>query len=166
MSRIAISMGAVAALASAGPLGAHHSISTVDITTPIWVKGTVVRYEISKEALPRLLENHTTEAARQRRRVRAASRNGQPVSPACPHCGQVGRQWRRNPTATGLEMAMCGGCRKIYWPGAMRRSARKSTFSRGWTRLVSIRQTSACQALARESQRMSNGLRARSPSGV
>ena len=46
MSRMAISMGAVAALACSSPLGAHHSISTVDITTPVWVKGTVVRYEI------------------------------------------------------------------------------------------------------------------------
>jgi hypothetical protein len=41
-----ISVGAVAALACSSPLNAHHSISTVDITTPVWVKGTVVRYEI------------------------------------------------------------------------------------------------------------------------
>jgi hypothetical protein len=36
----------IAALACAGPLRAHHSISTIDISTPIWVKGTVVRYEV------------------------------------------------------------------------------------------------------------------------
>jgi hypothetical protein len=35
----------IAALAWAGSLQAHHSISMIDITTPIWVKGTVVRYE-------------------------------------------------------------------------------------------------------------------------
>ncbi|HVJ28969.1 MAG TPA: DUF6152 family protein [Gammaproteobacteria bacterium] len=46
MSKRAASLVALAALACAGPLGAHHSISTVDITTPVWVKGTVVRYEI------------------------------------------------------------------------------------------------------------------------
>jgi len=46
MRTAAISTAAVAALVCAGPLGAHHSISTVDITTPVWVKGTVVRYEI------------------------------------------------------------------------------------------------------------------------
>jgi hypothetical protein len=43
---MAISMGAVAALACT-PLAAHHSSSTLDITTPVWVKGTIVRYEIS-----------------------------------------------------------------------------------------------------------------------
>ena len=47
MSRTAASLVALAALGCAGPLGAHHSISTVDITTPVWVKGTVVRYEIA-----------------------------------------------------------------------------------------------------------------------
>jgi len=46
MSRTAISTAVLAALACAGPLGAHHSISTVDITTPVWIRGTVVRYEL------------------------------------------------------------------------------------------------------------------------
>ena len=46
MRAAVISTAAVAALVGAGPLGAHHSISTVDITVPVWVKGTVVRYEI------------------------------------------------------------------------------------------------------------------------
>lgn len=46
MNRMATSLVAFATLACAGPVAAHHSISTVDITTPIWVKGTVVRYEI------------------------------------------------------------------------------------------------------------------------
>ena len=44
MSRLAASLVALAALA--GPIRAHHSISTVDIRTPVWVQGTVVRYEI------------------------------------------------------------------------------------------------------------------------
>ena len=47
MGRIAPSLAVVAALTFAGPIDAHHSISTVDITTPVWVKGTVVRYEIA-----------------------------------------------------------------------------------------------------------------------
>lgn len=46
MTRTAISAAALATLLWAGPLGAHHSVSTVDLTTPFWVKGTVVRYEI------------------------------------------------------------------------------------------------------------------------
>lgn len=36
----------IAALAAAGPLLAHHSISAIDTSTPVWVKGTVVHYEI------------------------------------------------------------------------------------------------------------------------
>lgn len=47
MSRTATSLVALAALACGGPIGAHHSISTVDITVPVWVKGTVARYEIA-----------------------------------------------------------------------------------------------------------------------
>jgi hypothetical protein len=43
---MATSLVSLGALAFAAPIGAHHSISTVDITTPVWVKGTVVRYEI------------------------------------------------------------------------------------------------------------------------
>jgi hypothetical protein len=43
---MAASLVALAALVCAGPIGAHHSVSTVDLTTPVWVKGTVVRYEI------------------------------------------------------------------------------------------------------------------------
>ncbi len=36
----------LAALMCGGPLRAHHSISMIDTSTPVWVKGTVVRYEI------------------------------------------------------------------------------------------------------------------------
>ncbi|HEX5048028.1 MAG TPA: DUF6152 family protein [Gammaproteobacteria bacterium] len=36
---------ALAALAYAAPLFAHHSISMFDISVPVWLKGTVVRYE-------------------------------------------------------------------------------------------------------------------------
>jgi hypothetical protein len=36
----------LAALTCGGPLRAHHSISAIDTSTPVWVKGKVVRYEI------------------------------------------------------------------------------------------------------------------------
>jgi hypothetical protein len=36
----------VAALTCGGSLRAHHSISAIDTSTPVWVKGTIVRYEI------------------------------------------------------------------------------------------------------------------------
>jgi hypothetical protein len=36
----------LATLTYGGSLRAHHSISAIDTSTPVWVKGTVVRYEI------------------------------------------------------------------------------------------------------------------------
>lgn len=44
MKSIATCVAAAVALACASELRAHHSISTIDITTPVWVKGTVVEY--------------------------------------------------------------------------------------------------------------------------
>jgi hypothetical protein len=38
---------AAAALAGPGSVSAHHSISVIEISTPVWVKGTVARYEIA-----------------------------------------------------------------------------------------------------------------------
>src|SRR5262245_31678860 len=61
MSRTAIATVALAALACAGSLGAHHSISTVDITTPVWIKGTVVRYEIGNPHTMIELDEKTAE---------------------------------------------------------------------------------------------------------
>ena len=46
MKKITTSAAAIAALACAGPLRAHHSISMIDISTPIWVKGSVVQYQV------------------------------------------------------------------------------------------------------------------------
>ena len=43
--RIATWAATITALACASPLRAHHSISMFEISAPIWVKGTVVRYE-------------------------------------------------------------------------------------------------------------------------
>ena len=52
MKRIATRAAVVAALAYVGPLAAHHSISMFDVASPIWVKGTVLRYQpISPHAL-------------------------------------------------------------------------------------------------------------------
>jgi hypothetical protein len=39
-------VASIAALVCAGPLSAHHSISMIDISTPIWVKGVVIQYEV------------------------------------------------------------------------------------------------------------------------
>jgi hypothetical protein len=35
---------AIAALTASGMASSHHSISTIDVSAPVWVKGTVVRY--------------------------------------------------------------------------------------------------------------------------
>lgn len=36
---------AIALLASAGSLGAHHSLASFDTSAPVWVTGTVARFE-------------------------------------------------------------------------------------------------------------------------
>jgi hypothetical protein len=45
MKTLATWIAAIAALVVARPLEAHHSISMFDLANPIWVKGTVTRYE-------------------------------------------------------------------------------------------------------------------------
>jgi hypothetical protein len=42
---VAALAAAIAALACVGSLRAHHSVRMIDVSKPIWVKGTVVRYE-------------------------------------------------------------------------------------------------------------------------
>jgi hypothetical protein len=44
-NKMATWAAAIAGLACVGSLRAHHSISVIDVSTAIWVKGTVVRYE-------------------------------------------------------------------------------------------------------------------------
>jgi hypothetical protein len=46
MKRRLVLAATLAALTCGGALHAHHSISAIDTSTPVWVKGTVVRYEI------------------------------------------------------------------------------------------------------------------------
>lgn len=41
----ALVMAAAGALGGASALHAHHSISMIEISTPVWIAGTVVRYE-------------------------------------------------------------------------------------------------------------------------
>jgi uncharacterized protein DUF6152 len=44
VKQIATYVAVTAALSWAGEVRAHHAISWIDITTPVWVKGTVVEY--------------------------------------------------------------------------------------------------------------------------
>lgn len=52
MRRIITATAAITALAGTGTLHAHHSVSMFDLSNPLWVEGTVVRYEpISPHAM-------------------------------------------------------------------------------------------------------------------
>jgi len=46
MKRAAALIAAAGVLAWSGSLAAHHSLARFDTTTPVWVKGTVVRVEL------------------------------------------------------------------------------------------------------------------------
>lgn len=66
MRKVATGAAAIAALACAGSAPAHHSISMIDVSVPVWVKGTVVRYEpINPHAMFELEE--TTDDGQRRR---------------------------------------------------------------------------------------------------
>jgi len=57
MTRIVMWPAAIAVLAWAGSLRAHHSLSMIDTSVPVWVRGTVVSYEpISPHAMVGLEE--------------------------------------------------------------------------------------------------------------
>ena len=47
MKRRVVWAATLAALTCGGSLRAHHSNITIDASTPVWVKGTVVRYQIA-----------------------------------------------------------------------------------------------------------------------
>jgi len=66
MQKVATWAAAVAALALAGPLRAHHSISMFNIAAPIWVKGTVVRYEVKDPHVMLALEERKDDGGVQR----------------------------------------------------------------------------------------------------
>jgi hypothetical protein len=61
MKRIVILAATLAALTCGGPLRAHHSNISIDASTPVWVKGTVVRYEIVNPHIMIELEETTSD---------------------------------------------------------------------------------------------------------
>ncbi len=66
MRGLATRAALLAALVCAGPLRAHHSISVVEISTPIWVRGTVVLYDATNPHVMIALDE-TSEAERGQR---------------------------------------------------------------------------------------------------
>jgi hypothetical protein len=57
---------AVAALALGGPLTAHHSLVQFDTTAPLWVKGTVVRFDLVNPHVRFFLEQRGEDGQMQR----------------------------------------------------------------------------------------------------
>jgi hypothetical protein len=89
MKKLATGAVAIVALTCAGSLRAHHSLSMFDISTSIWVKGTVVRYEpVSPHAMIELeqmkeggqVQRWTIEGPFPGRLNRILSHNGMAVS--------------------------------------------------------------------------------------
>jgi hypothetical protein len=67
---------AIAALACAASLHAHHSVSMFDITTPIWVKGTFVRLDRMNPHVLMTLEEKKADGKVQQWRLEGPSLQG------------------------------------------------------------------------------------------
>ena len=98
MKTVATGAVAIATLTCAGALRAHHSLSLFDISTSIWVKGAVVRYEpVSPHAMIELeqtkedgqVQRWTIEGPFPGRLNRILSLNGIAVSGDFLHVGDV-----------------------------------------------------------------------------
>ena len=57
---------AVAVLSSSDPLRAHHSLVQFDTTTPLWVKGTVVRFDLVNPHVRFFLDHRRADGQMQR----------------------------------------------------------------------------------------------------
>jgi hypothetical protein len=66
MKRTVILAATLAALMCGGSLRAHHSNIAIDASTPLWVKGTVVRYEIVNPHVMLELEETTGDGQAKR----------------------------------------------------------------------------------------------------
>lgn len=63
LSKIAATL---AAFALVQPLAAHHSISMIDISTPVWIAGTVVSYEVVNPHVMLTIEEQSADGQRRR----------------------------------------------------------------------------------------------------
>jgi hypothetical protein len=71
--RITIGAVAMTALACTGSLQAHHSVGMFDLSTPVWVNGTVVRFESVNPHAMIELEATTADGQLQRWRIEGPS---------------------------------------------------------------------------------------------
>jgi hypothetical protein len=72
-TRMAAWAGALAVLMGAGSLRAHHSSSMFDIETPIWVKGSVVRWERKNPHVMVTIEERGDDGRKHRRLIEGPS---------------------------------------------------------------------------------------------
>lgn len=91
---IAIGAAALAAAYGAGTLRAHHSSSMFDISTPIWVEGTVVDYEAVNPHATMVLEERSADGEVRRWTVEG------------PHLGRIRRMGAQ--PAPGDVIEVCG----------------------------------------------------------
>lgn len=75
MRRSIVWAAALAGVACAGAASAHHSVSMFDLGKPIWVKGTVVRFEPVNPHVEIALEQRTEDGQVQRWRVEGPGLN-------------------------------------------------------------------------------------------
>jgi hypothetical protein len=75
MKWTAVTATALAALACVSSVAAHHSISMFDIGKPVWVKGTVVRFEPINPHIVFALDEHTTSGQARRWTIEGSGLN-------------------------------------------------------------------------------------------
>jgi hypothetical protein len=97
-TRLATTIAALIAVACAGGLCAHHSVSMIEVSKSVWLKGTVVRYEPISPHTRFELDVKATDGAVQRwtiegpfpgRLSRILTLNGMAVDEDFLHAGDV-----------------------------------------------------------------------------
>ena len=107
---LALLSGALVALACAGSARAHHSYLMYDPTMPLWIKGTVVRFDnVEPHSLTRL-EERTADGQIRRWIVEGPARSGRIRSDPALHIPQVGEvlEFCAFPYKSAEELAKVG----------------------------------------------------------
>lgn len=107
---LALLSGALVAVACAGPAQAHHSYLLYDPTMPLWIKGTVVRFDnVDPHSLTRL-EERTADGQIRPWIVEGPARAGRIRSDPALHIPQVGEvlEFCAFPYKSPAELAKLG----------------------------------------------------------
>lgn len=113
----------ISLLLFAGPLSAHHSVGVFETSTPIWVKGTVVRYNWSNPHSAIIVEQKLDNG----RTVRWAMESSVPIR------GLVARGFTDDSFKPGDAIQVCGYApKKVYNPHLPIAEADSSSKSPHW----------------------------------